>query len=193
MPSAKNKKIPFTDIDISLKDLYEIIQKTALGWTSNRWINRLVKEKGYPKSKQHGKYPVIAFLVRIINDQKEEIIKLKEGDKKESEYDTRIKKIKALDVESEWLIKQGQILTLDFHTTRIEDIFSTVVSKLDTMPRRESQRLANKKHNEVKEELKLIVNEIKNELANYSKYPKLTVKHESGSNKKRNSSRKKSS
>lgn len=168
MPRQKKNKQTALDVEISLQDLVEVLEHSHLKW-SKRWINKLVKEKNYPKSKSRGKYPLALFLLRIIEDQHNELLATKDSGKK-SDFEALREKYKAYKEEIEYKKLLGSIISINDYQNRIETIVRQISSQLNMLRRKGPNQLANKNTNEIKEGLDKLIVEIENELADITTY-----------------------
>lgn len=191
MPKQKKKSAEsIQDVEISLKELVDVIRGTHLKWSERR-VQQLVVEKDYPKGSTRGKYPVIRFLQRIIDEQKDLAEQSKAAGKK-SDYEAKREYYKLLKEEIEFHKEYlHSIISVDDHQERIEAIVGTVVSYLEMLPRKISGRYANTPANELKKGVKELIDNIRDELANISTY-RLQVDDSSGSTGKNVQSRTKS-
>lgn len=171
---SKTQKVKFTDKDISLSDLFDIIQRTKLGW-SKRWINRLVAEKSYPKSEAHGKYPVIAFLLRIINEIIDDLEIANTGNGKKTDHESEVAMYKAFNARADWLEREGKLIPIELHIERMETFATTVLSILDRMDRKLPPLIVGKSLSEAKKLTTEFKNELRAELSNTANYSGLEL------------------
>jgi len=145
-----------------------------------RWINRLVKEKGFPRASR-GQYDIVKCVHWYIADLQKQIDEERKGTNKK-DYEAEREKYKALREKFEFERDViGSAISVDDHQARLEKIVVHINTKLEIIPSKAAVKFDLPQH--VKKGLKELVDEIKNELSDYDKY-RLRLENSSGSSVK---------
>ncbi len=104
---------------------------TMLGITE-RWLNRLVVEKGIKKEK-HGVYRIDSTISGYINYLKEQIKRAEEGESTLADERKRLLKMQADVKEIELLEKQKKLIPIELASKLLTDLSAIVDKKLDMM------------------------------------------------------------
>lgn len=154
-----------------------------------RWINRLVKEQGFPRESR-GKYDLVKCVHWYIDYLKNQNNQDESGNSK-SEYEAMREKYKALREEIEFKKEViGSVISIEDHEIRLEKIVSHIITKLEIIPNKASIRFDLNK--ETKKGLKELIDEIRDELSDYDKYRlRLRLANNTGSTAKSGRGRKK--
>jgi hypothetical protein len=169
----RNEPESIFDIEVSLKELVGIIKNTHLTWSGRR-IQQKVIEDGYPKGKVRNHYPVVNFLLKIIEEENN---KKQTGGK--NTFAEKRDEIKFLREQFEFKRDViGSAISVDDHQARLEKIVVHINTKLEIIPSKAAVKFDLPQH--VKKGLKELVDEIKNELSDYDTY-RLRLENNSGS------------
>lgn len=132
---------------------------------SERWLNRLVVEKGIPKEK-HGVYQIAPTINGYVQFLKEQIKQAQEGEASLADERKRLLKMQADLRHIELLEKQKKLIPIEIYQEILLDFVSHTGKKLDSIPGVCLNKLfAAKTKEEILKVLKETIKKIKNELS----------------------------
>jgi len=139
----------------TVEDIAELFQKDV------RWINRLTKEKGFPKLKR-GVYDLVACTQWFIGDLERRIEELRTGGEKMQDVELRIAKAKAKLMEIKAAKEEGEAITIAVVLQELEPVLASIRQKLLGIPKHAARELASK---EIEEYLDGFIRRTLDELA----------------------------
>ena len=147
------------------KDRRTISEIAAMFGVTERWVNRLVVEKGIKKEK-HGVYKLDSTIAGYVGFLKDQIKKAEEGESTLADERKRLLKIQADVREIELLEKQKVLIPKALAEKVISDFAAVVDKKLDTLPGLSLTKLfACKTKEEILKVQKESIHHIKSEIA----------------------------
>lgn len=148
------------------RDRRTISEIAAMLGITERWLNRLVLEKGIKKEK-HGTYKLDQTITSYVIYLKEQIKKAEEGERTLADERKRLLKMQADVKEIELLEKQKQLIPVDVAAKLLTNYAAIVDKKIDMMDGYSLNKLfASKTKEEILKVLKETKHHIKTEIAN---------------------------
>jgi phage terminase Nu1 subunit (DNA packaging protein) len=126
-----------------------------------RWINRLTKEKGFPRLKR-GVYDLVECVQWQVDDLERRMEEIRTGGEKMQDVELRIAKAKAQLLEIKAAKENAEAITINTVLQELEPVLAAMRSKLLGIPKHAARELASK---EIEEYLDTFIRRTLDELA----------------------------